>query len=170
MVAIEICGSTGQWSRFTEFLLKHRQRIIPNYQLRHALIDVKNYIQHGRGAILKDATNQVIGIGSFVLGLQDQGFRHKDIAVLGNCYFEDPYRGNRTFVRGLQVLAEQIGDASGDVKEVRIPTAAGNAYTNRLYQKIAERTDTFESAEGYGTFHTYAMSYDRFVRFCSRFR
>lgn len=170
MVQFEICAGTGQWARFTEFLIRHRQRIIPNYQLAHALADVKNYILHGRGAILKDGNDQVIGIGSFVLGLQDQGFRRKEIAVLGNCYFEEHYQGNRTFVRGLQVLAQQIGEASGDVNEVRIPTAAGNTYTNRLYEKITKRLHTYESDQGYGSFHVYAMSFDQFVRFCSQYR
>lgn len=168
MVQFEICSGTGPWARFTTFYVEHRTRIIPAYKVSRALTDVKNYIKHGRGAILKDEADRVVGIGCFVLGLQEQGFDHKEIAVLGNCYFEERFRSNRTFVRGLQVLAQQIGEASADVKEVRIPAEAGNAYTNRMYQKMAERTHSFETE--YGTFHTYAMPFERFVGFSSRFR
>src|SRR4051794_30218432 len=111
MVEIEKCSGTGQWSRFTEFYVEHRQRIIQHYKVRDALTDVKNYMKQGRGAILKDSADQVVGIGSFVLGLAEFGFEHKAIAVLGNCYFVESYQSNRTFIRGLQVLADQIGEA-----------------------------------------------------------
>ncbi|MBP1991934.1 hypothetical protein [Paenibacillus eucommiae] len=168
MVRFEICINTGQWCRFTEFYVEHRQRIIPDYKVIHALVDVKNYMRRGRGAILTDEADQVVGMGSFVLGLADQGFEHKEIAVLGNCYFTDQYQNNRTFVRGLQVLAEQIGEAGNNVKEVRIPTAADNAYTNHLYQKFSKRIHTFPTL--YGQFHVYSTTYDQFVSFCRRFR
>ncbi|MCD9025284.1 hypothetical protein [Cohnella silvisoli] len=170
MVRFEICRNTGHWSAFTEFYVEHRHRIIPDYKISHALVDVKNVMKHGRGAILRDRTNHIVGIGSFVLGMEEHGFEYKHIAVLGNCYFTDDYRNNRTFIRGLQVLAEQIGNAASDVTEVRIPTAADNSYTNRIYQKIANKFHTFESGHGYGLFHVYSTSYDRFVEFCNRFR
>ncbi|QMV44072.1 hypothetical protein [Cohnella cholangitidis] len=168
MVQIELCETNGQWSRFTDFYVTHRQRIIPGYPVSNALVDIKNYIRNGRGAILMEETNQVIGIGSFVLGLEDQGFKHKEIAVLGNSYFVDKYQSNRTFIRGLQVLADQIGDMNEDVKEVRIPTSADNAYTNGLYRKIADKVETVESR--YGTINTYSTTYEDFVSFCKRFR
>ncbi|MNI28526.1 hypothetical protein D3C73_823050 [compost metagenome] len=168
MVKFEICADNGQWSRFTDFYVTHRQRIIPGYKVSHALLDIKNGMRNGRGAILMDESDQVIGIGSFVLGLENKGFNHKEIAVLGNSYFVDKHQGNRTFIRGLQVLAEQIGDMNGDVKEVRIPTIADNAYTNGLYRKIADKVDTVDTQ--YGSLHVYSTTYDAFISFCNRFR
>ncbi|WP_028609131.1 hypothetical protein [Paenibacillus harenae] len=168
MVKFEICENNGQWSRFTEFYMEHRQRIIPGYQVTHALTDVKNCIRNGSAAILTDELDEVIGMGSFVLGLEKHGFNNKEIAVLGNCYFADKYRSNRTFIRGLQVLAAKIGELSGDVKEVRIPTSADNHYTNGLYRKISDRIETIDTL--YGPFHVYSTPYDAFAGFCGRFR
>lgn len=167
MVNIEICAGVSHWSRFTDFYLRHRERIIPEYKVRSALQDVRNYIRHGRGAILTDESEEVVGIGCFVLGLEDRGFSNKEIAVLGNSFFVEKYRNNRTFVRGLQVLAEQIKDAAPDVKEVRIPTAADNPYTNGLYGKFAERVLTSDTP--YGLFNVYSTSYEAFAGFCGRF-
>ncbi|WP_409345398.1 hypothetical protein [Paenibacillus sp. MBLB4367] len=168
MVQFEICSNTGQWGRFTDFYLEHRTRIIPGYRVSYALTDVKNYMKQGRGAILLDDANQAIGIGCFVLGLEQNGFTDKEIAVLGNCYFKEAYQNNRTFVRGLQVLADQIQDANPDVREVRIPTSADNAYTNRLYQKLATKLHSLETR--YGTFHVYSTPFREYVDFCNRFR
>ncbi|WP_372632300.1 hypothetical protein [Cohnella sp.] len=167
MVKFEICSGKPEWSRFTDFYLEHRERIIPGYPVINALMDVKSYALHGRGAILTDDAGQVIGIGGFVLGLSEEKYSHKEIAVLANAYFLEEFQGNRTFVRGLQVLAEQIRDAGPEVKEVRLPTAAGNAYTNRLYGKIAKRFRSYDTP--YGPFHEYSTSYDSFVSFCGRF-
>ncbi|MBD2868700.1 hypothetical protein [Paenibacillus arenilitoris] len=168
MVKFEICESTGYWCKYTAFYVEHRQRIIPGYQVKHALADVKHCMRNGSAAILTNEQNQVIGIGGFVLGLEKDGFNNKNIAVLGNSYFAEEYRSNRTFIRGLQVLAEKIGELNGDVREVRIPTSAGNAYTNGLYRKFAEMTDTAETP--YGPFHIYSVGYDAFASFCGRFR
>ncbi|MDF2715796.1 MAG: hypothetical protein K0R28_2721, partial [Paenibacillus sp.] len=159
---------TGQWSRFTDFYVEHRTRIIPGYKVSHVLTDVQNYMKQGRGAMLLDGTNQVIGIGCFVLGLKEEGFKNKEIAVLGNCYFKEEYHNNRTFIRGLQVLADQIQDANRDVQEVRIPTSADNAYTNRLYQKLATKQYSFNTR--YGTFHVYTTPFREYADFCNRFR
>ncbi|MFC6230683.1 hypothetical protein ACFQI7_22930 [Paenibacillus allorhizosphaerae] len=125
-------------------------------------------MEQGRGAILLDGKSRVIGIGCFVLGLEANRFMNKEIAVLGNCYFVEEYRNNRTFVRGLQVLADQIRDANRDVQEVRIPTAADNAYTNRLYRKLATKHHSIESS--YGTINVYSTPFTAFAGFCSRFR
>lgn len=168
MVQFEICSSTKQWSRFTDFYIEHRSRIIPGYQVSHALTDVQRYMKHGRGAILLDGNDQVIGNGCFVLGLPEDRFTNKEIAVLGNCYFKEEYRNNRTFVRGLQVLAEQIHDANPDVREVRIPSSADDAYTNRLYRKLATRHHSLNSR--YGMFHVYSTSFAEFAEYCNRFR
>jgi hypothetical protein len=168
MVQIEICSNNGQWGRFTEFYVEHRTRIIPGYRVNHALTDVQNYVKHGRGAILLDSGHQVIGIGCFVLGLEENRFTNKEIAVLGNCYFKEEYQNNRTFIRGLQVLADQIQDANKDVQEVRIPTSADNAYTNRLYQKLAAKHHSVETR--YGLFHVYSTPYSEYAAFCNRFR
>jgi len=168
MVQFEICDNIEKWSRFTHFYVKHRQRIVENYKVAHALVDVKNYMTHGRGAILMDAEDQVIGVGSFVLGLAEEGFEQKEIAVLGNCYFVENCRSNRTFIRGLQVIAQQIRELSTAANEVRIPTVADNDYTNRLYAKFADRLFSYDSV--YGLHHVYSTSYDQFVQFCSRFR
>jgi len=167
MVKFEICETNDQWSKYTAFYITNRQRIIPGYKVSDALLDVKNCIRNGRGAILTDESAEVIGIGSFVLGLENQRFEPKDIAVLGNSFFEERHQSNRTFIRGLQVLAEQIGEMNGDVKEVRIPTAAGNAYTNGLYRKIAGKVDTVDTQ--YGPFHVYSTTYEAFADFCNRF-
>ncbi|MBB6672229.1 hypothetical protein [Cohnella nanjingensis] len=167
MVNFEICESTRQWCRYTEFYVEHRQRMIEGYLVKDALADVKNCMRHGRAAILTDESGEAIGIGSFVLGVESEKFADKNIAVLGNSFFVEKYRSNRTFVRGLQTLAEQIADMNGDVKEVRIPTASGNPYTNGLYRKIARQTGTMETR--YGTFQIYSASYDEFASFCDRF-
>ncbi|WP_165972169.1 hypothetical protein [Paenibacillus piri] len=45
--------------------------------------------------------DEVVGIGSFVLGLAEDWYEHKEIAVLGNSCFTEEYQNNRTFVRGL---------------------------------------------------------------------
>jgi hypothetical protein len=168
MVKFEVCSGKREWSRFTDFYLEHRERIIPGYPVINALIDVKSYALHGRGAILTDAAGRMVGIGGFVLGLSEDRYNHKEIAVLANAYFLEEYRGNRTFVRGLQVLAEQIRDAGPEVREVRLPTAADNAYTNRLYGKIAERIRSYDTP--YGPFHVYSTSFDAFAGYCGRFR
>jgi hypothetical protein len=167
MVRFEICAGNPEWSRFTDFYLEHRERIIPRYPVIAALQDVKHYVLHGRGAILTDETGRTVGIGGFVLGLPETKFGQKEIAVLANAYFLEEYQGNRTFLRGLQVLAEQIRDAGPDVKEVRLPTAASNAYTNRLYGKIADRIRTQETP--YGPINVYSTSYEAFADFCARF-
>lgn len=167
MVNFEICAGNPDWSRFTDFYLEHRGRIIPGYPVIDALRDVKNYALHGRGAILTDAAGRVVGVGGFVLGLPENKFSNKEIAVLANTYFLEEYQGNRTFIRGLQVLAVQIRDAGPEVKEVQLPTAANNAYTNRLYGKIAERIETRETP--YGPIHVYATSFEAFAGYCARF-
>jgi hypothetical protein len=125
-------------------------------------------MQHGRAAILVNEREEVIGIGGFVLGLAEEGYEHKQIAVLGNSCFREEYRNTRTFIRGLQVLAEQIQDANPDVQEVRIPTAADNAYTNRLYRKLATLHHSCESA--YGQVHIYSTPFRDFSGFCNRYR
>ncbi len=168
MVQFTICTDNAGWSRFTDFYLTHRDRIIPGYPVIKALIDVKHNALHGRGAILTDPAGRVIGIGGFVLGLSEDKFSHKEIAVLTNSYFLDEYQGNRTFMRGLQVLAEQMREAEPNVQEVRIPTAANNAYTNRLYGKIADRIQVQDTP--YGPINVYATSYEAFAGYCSRFQ
>ncbi|MBB6634839.1 hypothetical protein [Cohnella thailandensis] len=168
MVTFEICSSIGQWSRFSEFYLEHRNGIIPGYQVKHALTDIKNVMRKGRAAILVNGKNEVIGIGGFTLGMEENGFENKEIAVLINSYFKEEYRGNRTFIRGLQVLAEQIKDASSEAVEVRLPTFAHNGYTNRLYGKFAGRIETKNTP--YGEFHIYSASFEAFSQFCSRFK
>ncbi|MBO9610831.1 MAG: hypothetical protein J7639_33075 [Paenibacillaceae bacterium] len=168
MVQIEICRSNGQWSRFTAFYTANRTRIIPNYRVDLAVRDVKNYMKQGRGAILVNEAGEVIGNGCFTLGQQEDGFGDPSIAVLGNSYFEEEYRQTKTFVRGLQVLAEQIADANPDVREVRIPAQAENDYTNRLYRKLAEKHHSYES--DYGTCHVYSTPFREFAAFCDRFR
>jgi len=168
MVEFKICWNTRQWSRYTDFYIEHRQRIIPGYRLSHALTDVRICMKQGRAALLNDERGRVIGIGGFVLGTHENQYRDKQIAVLGNSYFLEDYHNNRTFVRGLQVLAEQIREANPDVREVRIPTAADNPYTNRLYRKLAEKHHSFDTE--YGVFHMYATSYRDFADFCDRFR
>lgn len=167
MVDFTICESTRQWCRYTEFYVEHRRSMIEGYLVKDALTDVKNCMRHGRAAILTDESGETIGIGSFVLGVESEKFADQHIAVLGNSFFLEKYRNNRTFVRGLQVLAEQIRETNGDAKEVRIPTASGNAYTNGLYRKIARKTDTMDTR--YGTFHVYSVPYDEFASFCDRF-
>lgn len=168
MVQFEICSNTGQWSRFTDFYVEHRASIIPGYTVSHSLTDVQHYVKQGRGAILVDGANQVVGIGCFVLGLKEDGYKNKAIAVLGNCYFKEEYHNNRTFIRGLQVLADQIRDANRDVQEVRIPTSAENGYTNRLYGKFATKQYSYDTS--YGAFHVYSTPYTEFAGFCNRFR
>lgn len=165
---IEICRGNVEWSRFTAFYIAHRTRIIPGYRVDLAVRDVKNYMKQGRGAILLNEAGEVIGNGCFTLGLQEDGFQDPSIAVLGNTYFAEKYRQTKTFVRGLQVLAEQIAEANPDVREVRIPAQADNDYTNRLYRKLAERRQSYETA--YGTVHVYAASFRDFAAFCDRFR
>lgn len=168
MVRIEICSNTRQWSRFTDFYIEQRTQIIPQYRVSLALRDVRNYMRQGRGAIITNEKDEVVGIGSFVLGLAEDEFRNKEIAVLGNSCFLEEYRNNRTFVRGLQVLAEQIQDANPDVLEVRIPTTAGNAYANRLYQKLATLHQTYDS--DYGKVHVYSTPFREYKAFCDRYR
>ncbi len=168
MIRIEVCSNTREWSRFTDFYIEQRTRIIPNYRVSLALRDVRNCMKQGRGAIITNENDQVVGIGSFVLGLAEEGFVNKEIAVLGNSCFIEEYQNNRTFVRGLQKLAEQIQEANPDVREVRIPTAADNGYTNRLYGKLADKQSTYESE--YGTVHIYSTSYQTFAAFCNRYR
>ncbi|MDQ6423538.1 hypothetical protein RB620_29430 [Paenibacillus sp. LHD-117] len=165
---IKICENNADWSRFTEFYITNRRDIIPGYTVSSALLDVKHYIRHGRGAILMDWPDEMIGIGSFVLGLEERKFDRKDIAVLGNCYFVERHRSTRTFIRGLQVLAEQIDASSDGVEEVRIPALAGNRYTNKLYSKIADKIETRDTA--YGTVHMYSTSFPAFAAYCGRFR
>lgn len=164
---IKICENNADWSRFTEFYIANRRDIIPGYSVSSALLDVKHYIRNGGGAILLEETDEIIGIGSFVLGLEERKFERKDIAVLGNCYFVERHRRTRTFIRGLQVLAEQIGAPGGDVEEVRIPAMAGNRYTNKLYSKIADKIETRETA--YGPVHMYSTSFPAFAAYCGRF-
>lgn len=168
MVQFTLCQSNEHWSRYTAFYLAHRQQVISNYQVKHVLLDVIHCIKHGRAALLTDDDGRMIGIGGFVLGLEHQNFARKDIAVLNNCCFAASHQGNRTFVRGLQVLAEQIADMRPDVSEVRIPTMAANAYTNGLYRKFAELLETRNTE--YGPVHTYATKFERYARFCNRFR
>ncbi len=168
MIRFEICSNTLQWSQFTDFYIQHRTRIIPYYRVNLVLRDVKNYMKHGRAALIMNESDQVVGIGSFVLGLQEDEFKGKDIAVLGNSCFIEEYQNNRTFVRGLQKLAEQIEDANPNVREVRIPTSAENDYTNRLYQKLTDRLHSYDS--NYGKVNVYSMSFREFKEFCDRFR
>ncbi|MCR8636217.1 hypothetical protein [Paenibacillus radicis (ex Xue et al. 2023)] len=168
MFRIELCSNTRQWSRFTDFYIEHRASIIPRYPVSLVLRDVINYMKQGRGAIIVNERDEVVGIGSFVLGLAEDEFQQKDIAVLGNSCFKVEYRNTRMFIRGLQVLAEQIRDANPDVKEVRIPTSAENAYTNRLYQKFAVKLHSYES--GYGKITIYSTSVHDYEQFCDRFR
>jgi hypothetical protein len=168
MVKFHICSGNKGWSRYTDFYLMHRDRIIPGYPVINTLMDVKNNALHGRAAILTDPAGQVVGIGGFVLGLSENKFSNKNIAVLTNSYFLDAYQGNRTFVRGLQVLAEQMKDAAPNVTEVRLPTAANNAYTNRLYGKIADRIHVQDTP--FGVFNVYSTSYEAFAGYCSRFQ
>ncbi|MDF2724371.1 MAG: hypothetical protein K0Q59_4046 [Paenibacillus sp.] len=167
MISIVICSNTLQWSRFTDFYIRNRTDIIPNYPAALAARDVRDYIREGRGAILTNDRDEVVGIGSFVLGLADHDFQDKEIAVLGNSCFLEEYRSGRTFIRGLQVLAEQIIDANPDVREVRIPTAAANAYTNRLYRRFADKQGAYETE--YGTTHVYSTPFSRFADFCNRY-
>jgi len=168
MVQFTLCQSNEDWSRYTAFYLAHRQQVIPNYQVKHVLLDVIHCIKHGRAALLTAEGGRAIGIGGFVLGLERQRFEHKEIAVLNNCCFVASHRGNRTFIRGLQVLAEQIADMQPDVSEVRIPAMAANAYTNGLYQKFAELLETTDSE--YGPVHTYTTTFEHYKSFCNRFR
>ncbi|MFD0696329.1 hypothetical protein ACFQZT_19875 [Paenibacillus sp. GCM10027628] len=168
MIQFEICTDTRQWSRFTDFYIEHRARIIPHYPVNLALRDVKNYMLQGRAAIIVNERDEVIGIGSFVLGLAEDGFQQKEIAVLGNSCFKEEYQNNRTFIRGLQVLAAQILEVNPDVQEVRIPTQADNAYTNRLYQKLASKHYSYES--DYGKIHVYSIPFGEYIEFCNRYR
>jgi hypothetical protein len=165
---IKICENNTDWSRYTEFYSMNRHDIIAGYTVNNAMIDVKHFIRHGRGAILLEEPDEIIGIGSFVLGLEDRKFDCKEIAVLGNCYFVERHRSTRTFIRGLQVLAEQIGASSDGVQEVRIPALAENRYTNKLYSKIADKIETRDTA--YGPVNMYATSFPAFVAYCDRFR
>ncbi|MFK7695123.1 hypothetical protein [Paenibacillus sp. HJGM_3] len=168
MIRIQTCADTRQWSRFTDFYIQHRTSIIPYYRVSLAVRDVRNYMKHGRGAIILNETDQVVGIGSFVLGLAEDEYQDKDIAVLGNSCFLEDYQNNRTFVRGLQKLVEEIEDAGPNVREVRIPTLADNAYTNRLYRKLTSRVQSHDSP--YGKVNVYSMSFREFADFCSRYR
>ncbi|MFD0677002.1 MULTISPECIES: hypothetical protein [unclassified Paenibacillus] len=167
MFRIELCSNTQQWSRFTDFYIEHRGSIIPNYPVILVLRDVINYMKNGRAAIIVNERDEMAGIGSFVLGLAEDEYKQKDIAVLGNSCFAEEYRNTRMFIRGLQVLAVQIRDANPDVKEVRIPTSAQNAYTNRLYQKLATKHHSYKS--GYGEIHVYSTSFHEYEQFCNRF-
>ncbi|TDF96282.1 hypothetical protein E1757_18010 [Paenibacillus piri] len=65
-------------------------------------------------------------------------------------------------------MAEQIQDANPDVQEVRIPTPAGNAYTNRLYQKLATKHHSYKSE--YGEVHVYSTPFREYAEFCNRYR
>lgn len=168
MIRFEVCSNTGQWSRFTDFYIRHRTGIIPYYRVSLAVLDVVNYMKQGRAALILNETDQVVGIGSFVLGLAEDGFADQDIAVLGNSCFVEAYRNNRTFVRGLQKLAEEIEDANPQVREVRIPTPADNVYNNRLYSKLTDSPHTYDSR--YGKVNVYTMSFREFTDFCRRFR
>lgn len=168
LVSIAICSNTLEWSRFTDFYIRNRTDIVPNYPIALAARDVRNYMREGRGAILTSERDEVVGIGSFVLGLADHDFQDKEIAVLGNSCFLEEYRSSRTFIRGLQVLAEQIVDANPGVREVRIPTAAANEYTNRLYRKFADKHGAYETE--YGTTLVYSTPYSRFADFCNRYK
>jgi len=168
MIRFEVCSTVRQWSRFTDFYIQHRTRIIPYYRVSLALKDVRNYMKQGRAALILNETDQVVGNGCFVLGLEEDGFNDKDIAVLGNSCFIEEYQHNRTFIRGLQKLVEEIEDANPNVKEVRIPTSADNAYTNRLYQKLTTKCQSQKSE--YGTVNVYSMSFRELADFCSRFR
>ncbi|PYI56335.1 hypothetical protein [Paenibacillus flagellatus] len=167
MIRFEVCTTTAQWGRFTDFYIRHRTRIIPFYRVGLAVKDVRDYMTEGRAALILNENDWVVGIGSFVLGLQEDGYKDKNIAVLGNSFFVEEYRNNRTFVRGLQKLAEQIEDANPHVREVRIPTAADNDYTNRLYRKMAAKLHTYDSS--YGKVNVYATSFREYKQFCSRF-
>ncbi|TDF97044.1 hypothetical protein [Paenibacillus piri] len=167
MFRFELCSTTRLWSRFTDFYIEHRASIIPGYPLSFVLRDVVNYMNEGRGAIIVNERDVVVGIGSFVLGLPEANFQQKDIAVLGNSCFAEEYRNTRMFIRGLQELAAQIRDANPDVKEVRIPTVAENAYTNRLYQKFTAKHHSFKS--GPCKFNVYSTSFHDYEQFCNRF-
>jgi hypothetical protein len=167
---IQICENNIHWSKYTDFYLKKRNEIIRNYPVGKALVDVKHSIRNGRGAILLDGSDgdEVIGIGSFVLGLEEERFERKEIAVLGNCYFADSYRNTRAFIRGLQTIADQIAATGREVSEVRIPTMSDNGYTNKLYAKIADKIEAKESA--FGRIHVYSTSFQAFKDYCDRFR
>jgi hypothetical protein len=125
-------------------------------------------MQQGRAALILNESDLVVGIGCFVLGLQEDEFKDKDIAVLGNSCFTAEYQNNRTFVRGLQKLAEEIEDANPQVREVRIPTSADNDYTNRLYRKLTNKLHSYDS--NYGKVNVYSMPFREYKDFCSRFR
>lgn len=168
MIRFEVCSTTSQWSRFTDFYIQHRTRIIPYYRVSLAVRDVTNYMNQGRAALILNETDEVVGIGSFVLGLADDEYKDKHIAVLGNSCFIEEYQNNRTFIRGLQKLAEQIEDANPHVLEVRIPTPADNTYTNRLYRKLTDNLHSFDS--NYGKVNVYSMSFREFADFCNRYR
>ncbi|MCR8635357.1 hypothetical protein [Paenibacillus radicis (ex Xue et al. 2023)] len=167
MIRFEICTSTRQWSRFTDFYIERRASIVTDYPVSLVLRDVKNYMQQGRAAIIVNERDKVVGIGSFVLGLAEAGYEHKEIAVLGNSCFSEEIQNNRTFIRGLQVLAEQILEANPVVQEVRIPTSADNVYTNRLYQKLATKHHSFET--GYGIFNVYSTPFREYAELCNRY-
>lgn len=167
MIRIDICTNTRLWSRFTDFYLVHRERIIPGYPVQLVVRDVNSYMKMGRGAIIVNEWDEVIGIGSFVLGLMEDGYEQKEIAVLGNSCFTEDYQTKRTFIRGLQVLAEQIEEANPDVREVRIPTPADNAYTNQLYGKLATLHHSYESS--YGQVNVYSTPFREYADFCRRF-
>ncbi|WP_144852778.1 hypothetical protein [Paenibacillus cremeus] len=168
MIRFIVCANTRHWSRFTDFYVEHRASVVPNYPVSLALFDVKNYMKQGRAAIIVNEQDEVVGIGSFVLGLAEEGYQHKEIAVLGNSYFKEEYRNTRMFIRGLQVLAEQIQNANPQVQEVRIPTSAVNAYTNRLYQKMARKLYSMDS--NFGTINIYTTPIHTYIGFCNRFR
>ncbi|RKN74911.1 hypothetical protein [Paenibacillus ginsengarvi] len=125
-------------------------------------------MQQGRAALIRNEADLVVGIGCFVLGLQEDDFKDKAIAVLGNSCFIEEYRNNRTFLRGLQKLAVEIEDANPHVREVRIPTSADNDYTNRLYRKLTNKMHTYDS--NYGKVNVYSMPFEEYKDFCSRFR
>jgi hypothetical protein len=168
VIRFDVCSTTRQWSQFTEFYIQHRTQIIPYYRVILAVRDVRNYMMQGRAALILNEADLAVGIGCFVLGLQQDAFKDKDIAVLGNSYLTQEYQNNRTFVRGLQKLAEQIEDANPNVREVRIPTSAENDYTNRLYQKLTDKLHSYDS--NYGKVNVYSMSFREFKEFCDRFR
>lgn len=168
MIRFEVCSTTREWSRFTDFYIRHRTQILPYYRVSLAVKDVRDYMQQGRAALLLNEADSVVGVGGFVLGLQQDGFKDKDIAVLGNSCFTEQYRNNRTFVRGLQKLAEQIEDANPRVREVQIPTPEDNDYTNRLYSKLTNKLHTHDSY--YGKVNVYTMPFNAYKEFCARYR
>lgn len=167
---IQICENNSHWSRYTDFYLVNRHAIIRNYPVNKVLIDVKHCIRNGKGAILLGGQDkdEVIGIGSFVLGLEEERFESKEIAVLGNCFFTERHRNTRAFIRGLQTIADQIEATGREVSEMRIPTMADNIYTNKLYAKIADKIEEKESA--FGRIHVYSTSFRAFKNYCDRFR